>query len=201
MYSVQTFRRYPPTNRSRQSPRALPCLWIFRTWFSRLHYTSSNGDRNSYTSDTGEWLESPFLLDFNSRLDVSQRLSRELLNGIDFLHSHRIIHRDLKVIATSDEWLWKFINFSSHLAIKFIDIESGNSQGNFSWHFFIAFFIAFDYFQIADFGLAKTYDFEMRLTSVVVTLWYRSPEILLCQSYNSAVDIWSGKLSLNLTKS
>lgn len=53
--------------------------------------------------------------------------------------------------------------------------------------------------KIADFGLAKTYDFEMRLTSVVVTLWYRSPEILLCQSYNSAVDIWSGELSSNLT--
>lgn len=45
--------------------------------------------------------------------------------------------------------------------------------------------------KIADFGLAKTYDPEMRLTSVVVTLWYRSPEILLSQSYNSSVDIWS----------
>ena len=48
---------------------------------------------------------------------------------------------------------------------------------------------------LQDFGLAKSYDFEMRLTSVVVTLWYRSPEILLCQSYNSGVDIWSGVLS------
>lgn len=45
--------------------------------------------------------------------------------------------------------------------------------------------------KIADFGLAKTYDFEMKLTSVVVTLWYRAPEILLCQPYNSVVDIWS----------
>jgi cyclin-dependent kinase 4 len=45
--------------------------------------------------------------------------------------------------------------------------------------------------KICDFGLAKTYDFEMRLTSVVVTLWYRAPEILLCQQYNSSVDIWS----------
>lgn len=31
----------------------------------------------------------------------------------------------------------------------------------------------------------------MRLTSVVVTLWYRAPEVLLAQSYNSKVDIWS----------
>lgn len=45
--------------------------------------------------------------------------------------------------------------------------------------------------KLADFGLAKTYDFEMKLTSVVVTLWYRAPEVLLNQSYSSALDIWS----------
>ncbi|CAG9764308.1 unnamed protein product [Ceutorhynchus assimilis] len=45
--------------------------------------------------------------------------------------------------------------------------------------------------KLADFGLAKTYDFEMKLTSVVVTLWYRSPEILLGLPYSTAVDIWS----------
>ncbi|XP_030380421.1 cyclin-dependent kinase 6 [Scaptodrosophila lebanonensis] len=45
--------------------------------------------------------------------------------------------------------------------------------------------------KIADFGLAKTYDSEMKLTSVVVTLWYRAPEVLLAQPYNSSVDIWS----------
>ena len=53
-----------------------------------------------------------------------------MLNGIDFLHSHRIIHRDLK---------------PSNLLIS--------SQGQ---------------LKIADFGLAKTYDQEMRLTSIVV---------------------------------
>ncbi|GLV36272.1 Cyclin-dependent kinase 4 [Carabus blaptoides fortunei] len=45
--------------------------------------------------------------------------------------------------------------------------------------------------KLADFGLAKTYDFEMRLTSVVVTLWYRSPEVLLGLPYATSVDIWS----------
>lgn len=45
--------------------------------------------------------------------------------------------------------------------------------------------------KIADFGLARTYDFEMRLTSVVVTQWYRAPEVLLGCSYATPVDTWS----------
>ncbi|XP_034940280.1 cyclin-dependent kinase 4 [Chelonus insularis] len=82
-----------------------------------------------------------------------RQMSKEILQGVDFLHSHRIIHRDLKpqnLLVTKD----------------------GNIK-------------------IADFGLAKTYDFEMRLTSVVVTLWYRAPEVLLGCSYATPVDIWS----------
>lgn len=45
--------------------------------------------------------------------------------------------------------------------------------------------------KLADFGLAKTYDFQMKLTSVVVTLWYRSPEVLLVSNYATKVDLWS----------
>ncbi|XP_033252324.1 cyclin-dependent kinase 6-like, partial [Drosophila miranda] len=82
-----------------------------------------------------------------------QRLSRELLTGVDFLHLHRIIHRDLK---------------PQNLLVS--------AQGH---------------LKIADFGLAKTYNSEMKLTSVVVTLWYRAPEVLLIQPYNSSVDLWS----------
>jgi len=45
--------------------------------------------------------------------------------------------------------------------------------------------------KLADFGLARIYDFSSLLTTVVVTLWYRSPEILLGNSYATPVDLWS----------
>ncbi|XP_015609371.1 cyclin-dependent kinase 4 [Cephus cinctus] len=82
-----------------------------------------------------------------------KRMSREIILGVDFLHSHRILHRDLK---------------PQNLLVT--------HEGR---------------IKIADFGLAKTYDFEMRLTSVVVTLWYRAPEVLLGCPYATPVDIWS----------
>lgn len=58
-----------------------------------------------------------------------RNLSREIVNGVDFLHSNRIVHRDLKpqnLLVTSDKHI-----------------------------------------KLADFGLAKTYDYETKLTSVV----------------------------------
>ncbi|XP_072139226.1 cyclin-dependent kinase 6 [Mobula birostris] len=77
----------------------------------------------------------------------------QLLQGLDFLHSHRVVHRDLKpqnILVTS------------------------NGQ-----------------IKLADFGLARIYSFQMALTSVVVTLWYRAPEVLLQSSYATPVDLWS----------
>lgn len=48
--------------------------------------------------------------------------------------------------------------------------------------------------KIADFGLATFFnsDPKQQLTSRVVTLWYRSPELLLgATAYGVAVDLWS----------
>lgn len=48
--------------------------------------------------------------------------------------------------------------------------------------------------KIADFGLASFYDLHQKqpLTSRVVTLWYRPPELLLGATYyGTAVDLWS----------
>ncbi|KJH47431.1 hypothetical protein DICVIV_06462 [Dictyocaulus viviparus] len=46
---------------------------------------------------------------------------------------------------------------------------------------------------IADFGLAREYGDPLRpYTAVVVTLWYRAPELLLGQKlYSTPIDLWS----------
>ena len=80
-------------------------------------------------------------------------MSWQILNGVDFLHSHRIVHRDLK---------------PQNLLVT--------REGN---------------IKLTDFGLARIYDFYTLLTSVVVTLWYRSPEVLLGLPYATAVDLWA----------
>ena len=47
--------------------------------------------------------------------------------------------------------------------------------------------------KICDFGLARQYSsFSKRYTQMVVTLWYRAPELLLgTREYSAAIDIWS----------
>lgn len=47
--------------------------------------------------------------------------------------------------------------------------------------------------KLADFGLARTFGMDVReFKHEVVTLWYRSPELLLgCTQYSTEVDLWS----------
>ncbi|KAJ1801628.1 hypothetical protein LPJ59_000117 [Coemansia sp. RSA 2399] len=47
--------------------------------------------------------------------------------------------------------------------------------------------------RVADFGLARKYSSPLHhMTGLVVTLWYRAPELLLGEtSYSTAVDVWS----------
>ncbi|KAF6027915.1 CDK11A [Bugula neritina] len=47
--------------------------------------------------------------------------------------------------------------------------------------------------KVGDFGLAREYGSPLKpYTPVVVTLWYRAPELLLgCKQYSTAIDVWS----------
>ncbi|XP_076253521.1 cyclin dependent kinase 11B pitslre isoform X5 [Rhynchophorus ferrugineus] len=47
--------------------------------------------------------------------------------------------------------------------------------------------------KVGDFGLAREYGSPLKAyTSIVVTFWYRSPELLLCtKEYSTPIDMWS----------
>lgn len=90
---------------------------------------------------------------------------KQLLEGINYLHQHNYLHRDIK---------------TANILV--------NNSGN---------------LLIADFGLARHYDekppqpghgagvAQRSYTSMVVTRWYRSPELILGESkYTTAIDMW-----------
>lgn len=79
----------------------------------------------------------------------------QVLGAAEFLHSHWIMHRDLK---------------TSNLLM--------NNRGE---------------IKLADFGMARYYgDPPPKLTQLVVTLWYRAPELLLgADKYGTEIDMWS----------
>jgi len=90
----------------------------------------------------------------------------QILSATEFLHSHWILHRDLK---------------TSNLLM--------NNRGE---------------IKLADFGMARYFgDPPPKLTQLVVTLWYRSPELLLgSEKYGPEIDVWSigcifGELLMN----
>ncbi|KAK5653108.1 hypothetical protein OQA88_9207 [Cercophora sp. LCS_1] len=80
----------------------------------------------------------------------------QLASGLGYLHSHYILHRDLK---------------TSNLLLS--------NRG---------------LLKIADFGMARYIGDPppAQLTQLVVTLWYRAPELLLgATTYGAAIDMWS----------
>nr|XP_019050164.1 CMGC/CDK protein kinase [Kwoniella bestiolae CBS 10118]OCF29094.1 CMGC/CDK protein kinase [Kwoniella bestiolae CBS 10118] len=100
--------------------------------------------------------------DFKMSHSVAKLLMKQILEGMDYIHANNFIHRDIKTAN---------ILVDKHGQIK-----------------------------IADFGLARTWTHDALMpphlsneyTNMVVTRWYRAPELLLGDThYGPAVDIWS----------
>lgn len=98
-------------------------------------------------------------------MQTVKSLTYQILQGINYLHTNWIIHRDLK---------------PSNILVTGVDkppAERGCVK-------------------IADFGLARLFQSPLRPMSdtdaVVVTIWYRAPELLLgAKHYTKAIDLWA----------
>ncbi|ODV78041.1 Cdc2-related protein kinase, partial [Suhomyces tanzawaensis NRRL Y-17324] len=113
-------------------------------------------------SDLVGLLENPAI---HLELEHIKCLMSQLLHGIQFIHENKFLHRDIK---------------AANILIDFNGV-----------------------LKIADFGLARTYHGDVPVlgkgpgggersyTGLVVTRWYRPPELLLGErKYTTAVDLW-----------
>ena len=95
-------------------------------------------------------------------MDIIRPIMWQLLSATSYLHRNWIMHRDIKPTN-----------------ILIFDNESSSGR-----------------IKLTDFGLARSFQEPVlafnELERVVVTLWYRAPELLLgCKTYGPAVDIWA----------
>lgn len=94
--------------------------------------------------------------------NMIKSLLYQILGGIHYLHSHWVLHRDLK-------------------PANILVMGEGPERGK---------------VKIADLGFARLFNSPLKpladLDPVVVTFWYRAPELLLgARHYTKAIDIWA----------
>ncbi|KRX41978.1 Cyclin-dependent kinase 4, partial [Trichinella sp. T9] len=96
-----------------------------------------------------------------------------------FLHSEKGKNLNMNDIRMYCLDILKGIQFLQQLSIIHRDIKPQNILLGKDGHL-----------KLTDFGLARIYA-HANLSPLVVTLWYRAPEILLVTTYTTAADIWS----------
>ena len=87
---------------------------------------------------------------------------KQLLSGLAYLHSHNIVHRDLKL---------------ENILIQEIEKSKTNGEDLFN-------------IKIIDFGTARIFDNKTKPQSIVGSSYYIAPEVLN-QKYGKECDLWS----------
>ena len=116
--------------------------------------------------------------DYNEFLQKHHHLSEQVIrylffqigNAIHFIHSHYIIHRDLKPQ-----------NILLHTSSQFISNSSFKSLNQ----------LSSITAKIADFGFARVLSDTTMATTLCGSPLYMAPEVLLGETYDSKVDMWS----------
>ena len=103
----------------------------------------------------------------NKKLSEEQVLdwTVQLLSALHYMHSRRVLHRDLKarLVVTKDQWRWCLLNFLKNLLIR------------------RNIFLRKEMVKIGDFGISRILQGTMDMASTFTgTPYYMSPEVRTC---------------------
>lgn len=113
----------------------------------------------------------------NKRLAEEQILdwTVQLLSAVNYMHSRRVLHRDLK----------------ARFYLKF-DKNYNYEQNSKVIIIFRNIFLKNEVIKIGDFGISRILQGTMDMASTFTgTPYYMSPEVLKHEGYNSKSDVWS----------
>eukprot|EP01084_Bolivina_argentea_P287239 492834_1 len=127
-----------------------------------------------------------------------QAIIYQILLGLRHIHSACVIHRDLKpanILLKADCSL-KICDFGLSRVVdpEFITMKSSPEDANLVTNTSDTDEDSDDSYGILSGRtplMPPTKHLRRQLTEHVVTRWYRAPELILRQDYNSAVDVWS----------